>query len=295
MRITHTWTDETARIGVEGLGRTVRLLHVTDVHVALADDRDADCRQACRKSYDAFARYRQDAAGNNIPTDATFDEMMAAAGGLDLDLVALTGDIVHFPARAAVESVALSAAKANVPALYTPGNHDWHFPGIEGRDELRAASRPRLEPLHHGQGAQGRHEIGGIQFLTIDDSTYQVDEAQLAFVRSHLSGGMPTVLLMHIPVSIATLRDRTIERWDSPILIADPDWDSEPRNRWGAGEDLPSTLEFARMLSTADNLVAVLCGHLHFAHADAISPRAVQYVGPPAYLGQKRLVELGPL
>ncbi|MCZ6680728.1 MAG: hypothetical protein O7E52_26155, partial [Candidatus Poribacteria bacterium] len=94
---------------------------------------------------------------------------------------------------------------------------------------------------------------------------------------------------------LPTLRSAAIERWKAPILIGDPDWELESRNRWGAGEDLPSTLDFVRTLSAAENLVAVFCGHIHFTHADAIRPHAVQYVGAPAYAGEKRLVEFRPL
>ena len=53
MRVTHTWTDETATIGVEGLNQTVRMLHITDSHVALIDERDgahvAACESYCQR------------------------------------------------------------------------------------------------------------------------------------------------------------------------------------------------------------------------------------------------------
>ena len=290
MRITHTWTDETATIRVEGLNQTVRMLQVTDSHIALIDDRDAEHLETCQRSCQKFES-----------TDVIFDETMTEAKKLDLDLIALTGDIVHFPSQASVEKVAGSIAKVNVPVWYTAGNHDWNFdlhstpPGLEGREELREAWWPVLKPLHHNQAAYARYEIGGIQFLLVDDSTYQINEEQLAFVQSHLADGMPTVLLLHIPLSIATLRDRAIARYKAPILIGDPDWDMESRNQWETGADLPSTLAFVRTLAAAENLVAVFCGHIHFPHTDAVSPHAVQYVGVPGYDGGKRLVEFCPL
>ena len=138
-------------------------------------------------------------------------------------------------------------------------------------------------------------KIGGIQFLLIDDSIYQVNKEQRAFVDTHLANGMPTVLLTHIPVSLPTLREPTLERFDAPILIADPEWGPESRDRWGTGENLPPTLEFARTLVRAENLVAVFCGHIHFAHADSINLNAVQYVGAPGFDGASRLVEFCPL
>ena len=60
----------------------------------------------------------------------------------------------------------------------------------------------------------------------------------------------------------------------------------------GHGEDLPPTLEFARTLVRAENLVAVFCGHIHFAHADSINLNAIQYVGAPGFDANSRLVEV---
>ena len=284
MRMTHTWTDETATICVEGLNQTVRMLHVTDSHIALIDGRDAEHLDACNEACQRFES-----------RDGTFDKIMAEAKGLSLDLVALTGDMVHFPAQAGVESVLGSIAKVDVPSLYTCGNHDWHYPGLEGRGELREAWWPSLKPLHHGRAAYARHEIGGIQFLLVDDSTYQVNAEQTTFVDTHLANGMPTVLLTHIPLSLPTLRAPTLEHFEAPILIGDPDWAPESRDRWGTGENLSSTLDFVRILARAENLVAVFCGHIHFPHADAISPNAVQYVGGPGFDAESRLVEFRPL
>ena len=132
-------------------------------------------------------------------------------------------------------------------------------------------------------------------FCWWDDSTYQVEEEQAAFVDTHLANGMPTVLLTHIPLSLPTLREPTLEHFENPILIADPDWAPEGRDRWGTGENLPSTIEFARTLAKSENLVAVFCGHIHFAHTDSINLNAAQYVGAPGFDGNSRLVEFCPL
>lgn len=295
MRITYTWDDETANIGVQGLQTTVRVLHVTDAHIALIDERDAQFAEACQGRCDHWGNHRRDERDNGIATSITFDEIMTQAGELDLDLIALTGDIIDFPAQASIENAAASIAKARTPTLYTSGNHDWHFPSLEGREPLRETWWPTLEPLHQGHAACHRQEVGGLQFLAFDNSTYQINEAQLAFLNTHLASSTPTVVLLHIPLSLPTLRTPTIERWQAPILIGDPDWDIESRNRWDTGQDSATTLEFAQTVASARSLVAVLCGHVHFPHVDSLSPWAAQYVGAPAFAGARRLIEFHPL
>ena len=79
-------------------------------------------------------------------------------------------------------------------------------------------------------------------------------------------------------------------------MMGDPDWSSESRIQWQQViEDTPETLEFVHAVTTAPNVVAAFCGHVHFAHADAINTRAVQYVTKAGNDGGRRLVEFRPL
>ena len=284
MRATHTWTQDTATIHIEGLQAPVRMLHVTDAHIACIDDRDAEHQEACE-------RHRKNHEGR----ETTFHTLMSGASTLSLDLVALTGDITHYPAQAAIETASKAISQVDVPVLYTSGNHDWWYPHLKDRQDYRTALWPKLDPLTKGQPSHASHTIGCIQFILVDDSTYQVTEEQLAFVQTNLNTDLPTVLLTHIPISLPNLRDRTIEKWKDPILIGDPDWPVERRERWRTDADLPSTLEFARTLVSADNLIAIFCGHIHFDQADSLTRNAVQYVGAPGFDSGKRLVEFLPL
>lgn len=107
--------------------------------------------------------------------------------------------------------------------------------------------------------------------------------------------GQPTVVLFHWPLSLPTLRDAIIDMLGSPPMMGDPDWSSESRDHWQTTADTPETLEFVHAVTTAPNVVAAFCGHVHFAHADSINTRAVQYVTAPGHDKGRRLVEFRPL
>ena len=291
IRTTHTRTDDAATIKIEGMADTVRLLHVTDTHLALIDERDAEHLEACGGAHERFGARRLDADGNSVFTETTFDEMMAgvASLGTEIDLLAHTGDLIHFPSQANIERASAGLTGTGLEFMYTSGNHDWVFPGVEQVAGLREESWSLLDPITGGRPSHEARDIGGIRFLAIDNSTYQVNQEQLEFAAEQLAAGLPTVLLTHIPLSVPTLRGPTIDKWKTPLLMADPAGDPE---RAGS----PATVEFARSLSAAANLVAIFCGHVHFEHVDSISPNAVQYAGASAFeTARSHLVEFQPL
>lgn len=295
MRSVHAWTDTTATIRVEGLAQSLRVMHVTDSHIALIDERDGAHLEACKNTREKFSSRRNDSLGAPIPTEKTFAEAVAAAKSAKVDLLALTGDIIHFPSKASVEAASIPLQEAGTPFLYTSGNHDWRFNDLTPSDELRRDAWPQLALLHKGEAAFSRRDVGGVRFIAADDSNYQITAEQLEFFRSSLAPGMPSVLLIHIPISLPTLRAPTIERWNAPILIGDPDWNIQSRTEWGTRLDDKETLEFVRLAAASKNLIAVLCGHIHFPHADNLHPGAIQYVGQPGYGGGFRMIEIAPL
>lgn len=305
MRCRHEWTENKTTIYVEGLSRKVSLVHLTDQHIAEVDQRDADHFASCERRRVGWADECATTVGRPASTALAFVQSMAAVRAYRPDLVALTGDVIDFPSQASVELMRQATEAVDAPILYVPGNHDWAFP-----DECHVTSGhlragypagfpyyPYVKTAARAAEQAGvlQFEIHNLQFLLVDNSTYQVTNEQMEAVLAFMAKGMPTVILQHIPLSLPGLRQRTMQEWHAPILMADSDWPLESREQWGAGEDLPSTHAYASLLSKADNLVAVLCGHVHFCHAEFISPHAVQYVGAPGYRAQINYLELRPM
>ncbi|HJN30627.1 MAG TPA: metallophosphoesterase [Candidatus Latescibacteria bacterium] len=294
MKATHSFTDDSAVIRLEGLTRPVRMLHLTDTHLRFYDERDGERFHGCVEYTKRIEEYHRE-RGTEPDPEKPFRQSMALAATQDLDLLALTGDIIHFPSPASVEFVIEQITQLGVPAIYTSGNHDVHYTDEPVNAEIRLTRLAALQPLHNGDPDCNARDIGGIRFVSVDNSVPQLSRKQVDFVKAQLQQGQPTVLLFHWPLSLPTLRDAVIEMLGSPPMMGDPDWSTQSRVAWQVSEDTPETLEFVEAVTTAPNVVAVFCGHVHFAHADAINARAVQYVGAPGFEGGRRLVEFQPL
>ena len=240
-------------ITVPGVRENVRVFHVTDTHLPLHDSRD-----------DAYAGNYARMAGGGA-SEATFSQMLAKAKSAQADLVVLTGDIISFPTLANVEFAAEELRKSGLDWIYTAGNHDWHFEGVPGSD---AAQREewipkRLLPLYGADVDPLAYSkvVKGIRFVAIDNSIYHVTERQLAFWRSEIAKGDPTVLLMHIPLWMDGFEICTCgnQNWGA---AADRIWEIERREKWAERQSAESFALRSDVLE-APNLIAVLTGHLH--------------------------------
>jgi DNA repair exonuclease SbcCD nuclease subunit len=295
LNITHSYSDDAATIRIDGLSGTVRMLHLTDSHVLEFDERDGDHLDACREFRERFLANRREESGQAQDPALVFQETLQEAANMDLDLIALTGDIVHYPSPAAIEFVASRLAELQAPSIYTFGNHDVHYTDEPANRDRRDHWVPKLEPLHHGSPDFEAREIGGIRFIALDSYDCQILPEQLEFFKRQLADDAPIVLLTHVPISVPTLRGPTIEAHGAPIFIGDPDWGEASRTQWQiATVDAPETLEFVRLVAHSPNVVACFCGHIHFPHVDGLGLRAAQYVGEPCFQGGRRIVEFKP-
>ena len=240
------------RLTVPGLTSEVRVCLASDTHLALHDARDA----AYADNYARMAQWPG--------KPSAFAGMLAKARENHTDLVALTGDIVSFPTLANVEFVAGELEKCGLEWLYTAGNHDWHFEGDGGTDaEQRAAwTKRRLAPLYRGADPlMSVKVVKGVRFVAIDNSVYHITPAQLAFWRTEVAKGDPTVLLMHVPLWVEGFGVYTCgnPNWGT---ATDAIWQIERRQPWAARQSAESFALREAVLS-APNLVAVFTGHIH--------------------------------
>ena len=283
---------------MEGLEKPFKVLHVADSHISCDDERDLKYKKYSARMNEAYKTTTHFQTGEKTDPVSTFHDSMLLAQKERVALIALTGDIVNYPSESSIEYVSNELRNTGIQTIYTAGNHDWHYEGLDGSiEKLREEWRNRrLKCLYSGLPSYSSTDVGGVRFVAIDNSTYQVDEEQLDFYRKQTAQGLPIVLLMHIPISLPTLRDSIIHKWGDPILCGDPDWSLARRKKWWQTEgNTKATLEFIKQVAATPNLVAALCGHTHSFNTDSVNPTAAQYIHGGGFCGADRVVEFRPL
>jgi len=278
---------DTTEIKSSLISKSVRVLHVSDSHVSVTGDGEPEVAPFCGRMHAAYSEY--DRLGN-------FLMAMDVAVKQDVDLIVLSGDQVNYPGKRAVARLTDGLTATGKEWVYTAGNHDWHYEGMPGSSaDLRERWRQELTPFYAGADPHASAaDVRGVRFVMIDNSTYQVDDGQLSFFREQIDTNLPVVLVVHIPLSVSTLR---ASRRGKPLsgdpawgAETDRNWETERRERWPTTGNLPSTKDFLADVAAAPQVVAVLCGHIHEARVDPVSATANQYVVAPGYAGGCRVL-----
>lgn len=182
--------------------------------------------------------------GNMLRLETVLERLLGMAE--QPDILLLTGDLTEHGDAASFVRLADALRGFPAPVWPIPGNHDL-------RDELLAAF-PHVQPSLHETGGfiQYAIEQEGLRLVMLD--TLDVGrhggafcETRARWLQAELAAhpGIPTALVMHHP--------------PFPTGIA---WmDTQSNEPWVA--------RFAEAIAGQDQIVAILCGHVHRAAATA--------------------------
>lgn len=261
------------RIRSPRIRRGARVFMVGDTHLFRDDGRGESFRQYSGRMAKAYNRTKHFESGHETDPERCFVEVLGRAKSAGADCVALIGDLLSFPSEAAVEWVGGRLAEAAVPHVYTAGNHDWHYEGMEGSLETLRETwiRRRLLPLYGGADPMmSVRDVGDVRLVLLDNSTYEISRAQLAFFRAQVRTGRPLVLLVHIPLYVP---GRPLgfgcghPQWGA---ANDKGYELERRRRWRPGGHTAVTRAFHAEVFRVPNLLGVFAGHVHRAGTDIV-------------------------
>ncbi|MEX0314471.1 MAG: metallophosphoesterase [Allomuricauda sp.] len=250
----------------EVIQEIIKVVHIADTHLFKDDDRGIPYQAysgRMAKAYNQTTHFKTQAKTH--PEEA-FEQALEFAKAVNADVITLVGDIFSFPSEAAIEWVLSKLEATGIPYIYTAGNHDWHYEGMEGTlESLRDTwIQKRLLPLYQGNHPlMAAYDIKGIRFLAIDNSTYQINEEQLAFFREQVASGMPLVLLVHIPLYAS---GKNIyfgcgnPNWGA---ATDGNFEIERRPKWPETGHTQTTFKFHKEVFNAPNVMGIFAGHIH--------------------------------
>jgi DNA repair exonuclease SbcCD nuclease subunit len=250
----------------EVIKESIKVIHIADTHLFKDDERGIPYQKYSSRMAKAYNQTTHFQTGNITNPEEAFEQALAFAKEVKADVINLVGDIFSFPSEAAIEWVQLKLSETGIPYIYTAGNHDWHYEGMEGTSESLRDTwiQKRLLPLYQGNHPlMSAHDVKGIRFLAIDNSTYQINDEQLSFFKKQIQSQVPLVLLVHIPMYAP---GKNIS-----FGCGNPNWGAgtdhgfeiERRPQWRESGHTKTTIDFHKEVFNAPNLLGIFAGHIH--------------------------------
>ena len=261
-----TMDNEKVSFYAEKIKKNLKVIHIADTHLFMDDERGIPYQEFSNRMAKAYNQTTHFKTREKTTPVECFEKTLAYAKQVNADVITLVGDIFSFPSELAVEWVNSKLEATGIPYIYVAGNHDWHYEGMSGKlDTLRDTwIDNRLLSLYQGKNPlMAAYDIKGIRFLAIDNSTYEINDEQLAFFSKHAASGLPLVLLVHIPMYAP---GKSIS-----FGCGNPNWNAstdrnyklEKRPRWPVAGHSKTTFNFYDEVFNSPNLLGIFTGHIH--------------------------------
>ena len=251
-----------------GLEAPVRVLHISDVHLTLADMRDGE-----RKVKLAEAR-----RGCFPYAETVLQEAGKQAKEQNLTILT-TGDLIDFVSLANLEAV--KAFTDGHDCFTAAGNHDFSlFVGEAWEDaDYRNQSLEKVQACYRNDIRMSSRIIGGVNFIALDNGYYLFEAEQLEFLKQEAEKGLPMVLMFHTPLYDRELYDFELARAPGcAYLTGVPEelMAHYEEYRYKQQKADAVTLETMDYIANQPLVKAILTGHLHINHEAMFAGRIPQ-------------------
>ncbi|MBQ3100873.1 MAG: S-layer homology domain-containing protein [Clostridia bacterium] len=273
---------------IEGLEKSTKIMHVSDSHLTLTDSSDTiDAVNYQKTREEMFMSEVTD----GVTATQRFDRVIKYAETNEIDLIALSGDIVDAPTWGNINYFKNKMNSTEVDHLYAFGNHDWTaswldatLGGYQSNAQWDKHTPMFNEVIGEGEEKIAVREYDGFTVIAVDNSNNQISAEQYAQIFPYLEGKTPIILMMHVPLYIESMESDVSAVWGKPILMGAPA--TNPTN---------TTQMFCNILkSKSSPVVAILAGHIHMDHVDDVSDNndAVQYTLGASFKGDIRVLNI---
>lgn len=250
-----------------GLPTPIRLMHMTDTHLYLADMRDGE-----RKVKLAHNRKRH---------FANPEKTLAEAGEIakEQNLTILhTGDLIDFVSTANLELAKQFTDEHDV--FMAAGNHEFSLYVGEAKEDAayRNQSLAMVQKAFKNDIRMSSRVIGGVNFIALDNGYYLFEKEQLDFLKEEAKKNLPMILLMHNPIHEMTLYHWVRAESPCAYLVGVPEelMQDYPADRFEQQRADAITLETVEYIKTEPLIKAVIAGHLHRNYRGYLTPTLPQ-------------------
>ena len=288
-RIVHNSSAMETTIMIDGLTSAFNVVQITDSHISCDSENEKQYEQYSQRMDSAYKVVTHYKTNERIPALEMFKQVLNKSKEFSPELIALTGDIVNNPSETSIKAVKSEIDKLGIPYIYTPGNHDWHYEGMSGSaDQLRSEwSKKRLQ-VFTNDTLFSSTILNGVNFVAIDNSTYQINKQQLEFFKEQLKKDKPIILLAHIPLYMPSLDTSSCGHPDWG-WATDTIYEIERRERWQETNN-KETVEFVKLAMDSSMIAGIFSGHWHESRT-IIHNNRVQYITDAGCRGAYRLIK----
>ncbi len=240
-----------------GLEKPIKILHITDIHISFADDRDEE-------KWLEFAAHRREIffkEGRRPERDPAGYLIEAMEYAKEFDCTVITGDLIDFNSYANYD--AATEILAGKDYMFTPGSHEF----CPNNFERKAERWDEMQQLFRGDMEFESRLVGGVNVITMDNSYYVWTQKQFDMLKAEVSRGYPILLFSHVP-------------YDCPFLTHEQTGIVPPE---GAKE---LTVEMNEYIKNQPLIKGIFTGHYHRLEyvQSGYKPHPC-YIGPSLFTG----------
>lgn len=251
-------------------------IHAGDTHVGFIDERDFGDERLVET-----AKRRE----NDWPyAIRMLDDLSAKAAELDAFIVH-SGDLIDFVSEKNLDYARNFTENNDVFAC--AGNHEYHvYIWDDGEDIPRRESvKEKVQTAFSNDIRFSVRVEHGVKFIAVDNSLHKIEQWQLDRVKVEIKDGMPTILVMHVPVYAPDIFEFQMKKYDYPHpawLMAVPPELMEEYNyeqQWIDEQKADdATNAFYDLITHSPNIKAIITGHDHAVFVSQVTPTLRQYM-----------------
>ena len=255
-----------------GQKKPLKFLHVSDSHVITWDKRSPKQEAIYKNRIKFFSLSRK-----------RWNMTLAYAKENNLPILN-TGDVFDFTTPASIEFLKNEVLPNS--CVYAVGNHEFsRYCGSEPELEHDAETVNAMQSAISYDIGFSSHVIEGVNFLAIDNVTYQFTQAQLEKLEAEIKKGLPIIAMFHIPIyseKFFTLNfeknaknKRLPRKVVSMIGVPDDKLAMCDKRLMKKRKPTAVSKKVVEILSTNPLVKGIICGHIHTNIVDTLPNGAV--------------------